>query len=38
MLEHIAEDFDDVMTAQFVQELSEEIRVDVFSSKGDELP
>ncbi len=38
LLEEIAEDFDEVMTAQFAQELTEDIRVDVFSSKGDELP
>ena len=37
LLKEVAEEFDDVMTAQFAQELMEEIGVEVFSSEGDEL-
>ena len=37
LLKEVAKEFDDIMTAQFAQELMEEIRVEVFSSEGDEL-
>ena len=37
LLKEVAKEFDDIMTAQFAQELMQEIRVEVFSSEGDEL-